>query len=208
MSGATTTPLGLAVAAVLLAHSFSIHGPPGVVPPAPPPAAAQPPPPLVCPHASAPAYGACAGASVSVTVTSTKEACQAACCADRGCTTWSWDSNLTGLELQQCPPAAAGHTHSPCCYFKKADCAPDPKGRICSLAPGRDCVGWWGSMGSRPPPPNKTVPILCSNTTVYEYCYKFEINITVKLYLQTHLITQLWWSTTYRARIPFLGVLG
>jgi hypothetical protein len=30
----------------------------------------------------------------------------------------------------------------------------------------------------------------------------------VKLYLQTHLITQLWWSTTYRADSVLVGVLG
>jgi hypothetical protein len=76
-----------------------------IMQPQPPPAPLAPQPPPVCAHASAPAYGACAGASDSVTVTSTKEECQAACCADRGCKVWSWDSNLTGVELQQCPPA-------------------------------------------------------------------------------------------------------
>ena len=58
-------------------------------------------------------------------------------------------------------PTRRWRTHSPCCYLKN-DCVPDPKGRDCSLAPGSDCVGWWGSMDSRhspPPPLNKTVPI-------------------------------------------------
>ena len=49
------------------------------------------------------------------------------------------------------------------------------------------------------------------NIKEYEYCNKFEIKYCGKIVLTdpfTAVITQLWWSTTYRARIPFLGGLG
>ena len=49
------------------------------------------------------------------------------------------------------------------------------------------------------------------NIKEYEYCNKFEIKYCGKIVLTdpfTAVITQLWWSTTYHARIPFLGGLG
>ena len=53
-----------------------------------------------CPHASAAAKQAVSGCDFKQVVTTSKEDCEAACCADAGCVTWNWDSNLTRAQVR------------------------------------------------------------------------------------------------------------
>ena len=52
-----------------------------------------------CPHASGAAKQAVSGCDFKQVVTTSKEDCEAACCADAGCVTWNWDSNLTRAQV-------------------------------------------------------------------------------------------------------------
>ena len=53
----------------------------------------------VCPHASGATKQGVSGCDFKQVVTTSKEDCEAACCADAGCVTWNWDSNLTRAQV-------------------------------------------------------------------------------------------------------------
>ena len=52
-----------------------------------------------CPHASGATKQGVSGCDFKQVVTTSKEDCEAACCADAGCVTWNWDSNLTRAQV-------------------------------------------------------------------------------------------------------------
>ena len=49
------------------------------------------------------------GCDFKQVVTTSKEDCEAACCAEAGCVTWNWDSNLTRAQVRAHPPPPHPH---------------------------------------------------------------------------------------------------
>jgi len=96
-----------------------------------------------CPKPSAPKNVARTACDKSQLASANYTACQAACCADKTCVAWNWDSVLPiGVAPAACKAAGAPYS---CCWLK--NCA----GRDIPKRKGFD--SWSGDSGRLPPPP-------------------------------------------------------
>ena len=114
-----------------------------------------------CPNASAIANYSCPGCDLKQVLTTTAEACQAACCAEAECISFGWNSNLPVSSLA---PACNRGQKGPCCWLKKCEmCAFDPKWTNCSSSPATYdyCRAAGGVSGRKPPSPPAPPPSVC-----------------------------------------------
>eukprot|EP00039_Didymoeca_costata_P002357 m.59603 g.59603 ORF g.59603 m.59603 type:complete len:982 (-) comp11259_c0_seq3:95-3040(-) len=101
----------------------------------------------VCPHASTPAQKNLGGCDYHQIAVKDFQTCQQACCADKMCSSWNFDSNLTAAQRPPACKASGGPLG--CCWLK--GCPGNP-GKTCGSQPP-DCVSWSGTSGRRPPSP-------------------------------------------------------
>ena len=114
-----------------------------------------------CPNASAIANYSCPGCDLKQVLTTTAEACQAACCAEAECISFGWNSDLPVSSLA---PACNQGQKGPCCWLKKCEmCAFDPKWTNCSSSPATHdyCRAAGGVSGRKPPSPPAPPPSVC-----------------------------------------------
>ena len=103
-----------------------------------------------CPKASVPvALASVSGCDYKQVSTPTYAACEAACCADIGCITWNFDSNLTANRR----PPACKSAGSGCCFLKHCRWARGDATCGLKTKPANGCVSWSGSSGRQLPSP-------------------------------------------------------
>ena len=101
-----------------------------------------------CPKATAPEEQNLSGSDIAQVRTATFGDCQKACCANLGCFSWNWDSNLSTHRPSACP--AGG-----CCWLKGPHAV---SGSNCGNVGHPGCASWSGKSGRTPPGPPPCPP--------------------------------------------------